>query len=360
MGRAVTRHRLNAGSYKNIVSGAVTTPATGTAVAGQIFSPTSFWYADVRSAPVHSNSAALVSTMNTDRLAAYGGDVTLNTTAYAMPIWQADGTTPLSNVGFNNIQGKNVAGDTFVQNLMNPQWRNVPIPTAARPADGTDSEMGVYKASTGEYWEFWVDEYFATARGAGDRYYTNGSTTHNHFAAWGGRIQNCATSDGIFPHPYGTAATGLPFIGGQISIAEGEAAAAGDINAIKHALGLAIVSPRGGGQSWPANRNDGFSSNVNMPYEGQRFRVKNSVNVATMTGSNFQKAIVRACQVYGLVIWDKAGSYSLRAENPKTVTATGGTDPWPAIFGGVAQYRIGNTIPWDDLEALPFDYGKPA
>jgi hypothetical protein len=56
------------------------------------------------------------------------------------------------------------------------------------------------------------------------------------------------------------------------------------------------------------------------------------------------------------VIRDKSGSVTLYAEN---VAAEGAADPYPSLFGGQAGWQVLNGVPWDRLQALAFDYGKP-
>ena len=69
--------------------------------------------------------------------------------------------------------------------------------------------------------------------------------------------------------------------------------------------------------------------------------------------------IARAAQKYGFVLWDKAGAISLRAENPKSFTQRGEENPYPKLFGGKPAYAILDGFPWEKLQFLPVDYGKP-
>jgi hypothetical protein len=72
------------------------------------------------------------------------------------------------------------------------------------------------------------------------------------------------------------------------------------------------------------------------------------------------KIIAKAGQTYGFVVWDKAGSISLRFENPLAYTLVGQGDPYAAILGGTPAYSVLKGIPWDRLQFLPMNYGKPA
>lgn len=295
----------------------------------KIFAPDSFWYKPIpANAPLHPNSSAFVADFQR-QIKAYYGNVTINTESYASPVYIAESNTPKTNVGFNDCQGKG-----YFDGGLKDQWTGVPIPAHAEQSDGTDGEMSIYQPSTGTLWEFWVTR--------------NGSWQ----ACWGGRMDDTSTDDGIWTHPYGTTATGLPFIGGQITAEElcrGE---------IRHVIGIALVDLAPWNVlSWPANRSDG-NGNGSIP-EGIRFRLDPSINVDSLNIHPVAKVIARAAQTYGFVVWDKAGAISLRAQNPKSYTQLGEPDPYEDLFNGTPQYQIMDGFPWDRLQFMPMDYGKP-
>ena len=162
--------------------------------------------------------------------------------------------------------------------------------------------------------------------------------------------------EGIFQRSYGTTATGLPFISGQITAEEltrGE---------IKHAIGIALVDvEKASIFSWPANRSDGYNPN-NVPNriaEGQRFRLDPNVNVDALSMSKAGKIIAKAAQKYGFIVWDKAGSVSIRAQNADSYTLLGKPNPYPALYQYIAGYEVLNGFPWDKLQFLPMNYGRP-
>lgn len=300
-----------------------------------IFAPTSFWYqqipTDVR---LHPNSAIFTAEFNR-QIKAYYGNVTINTTSYASPVYIAAADTPTTAVKFWDCQGKRYTDPSLVQ-----QWSAVPVPAYAQPATGNDAEMTIYQPSTDTVWEFWVTR----NQGGGWQ------------ACWGGRIQNASKSDGVFPGYYGTTATGLPFLGGQITAEElrrGE---------IRHAIGISLVDvERWDIFSWPAHRSDGYNPTKvpNRIAEGQRFRLDPEINVDALKIHPVAKIVAKAAQKYGFVVWDKAGALSLRAQNPKSYTALGGEDPYKLLFGGTPSYALLNGFPWDRLQFLPMNYGKP-
>ncbi|MDP3841767.1 MAG: DUF4124 domain-containing protein, partial [Oxalobacteraceae bacterium] len=170
------------------------------------------------------------------------------------------------------------------------------------------------------------------------------------------KMQNTGSSDGTWPHPYGTTATGLPFLGGQITAEElsrGE---------IRHAIGISLVETESYTVfSWPAKRSDGWNPGLvpNRIPQGLRFRLDPGINVDALAMSTAGKIIAKAAQKYGFVVWDKAGAISIRAQNPKSYTALGQTDPYSALFGGKPSYAVLNGFPWERLQFMPMDYGKP-
>ena len=318
----------------------------------RVFSPQSFWYQAIPAhATLNANSAAYTQNL-VSQIKTYYGNVNLNTTQYAAPIyfvqtsggsktvtWQ-DGMPiyPVAktvNVGFNDCQSKGWTDPKLIA-----QWQNVPIPAGATPAGGTDQEMSIYDLSTQTLWEFWVTSE------------TNGQWQ----ACWGGRIQNTPQSPGYFPNPYGTTATGLPFIGGEITAQE---LADGQIN---HVMGISLVDVATWNVfSWPATRSDGWNPNnePNRIPEGTRFRLDPSVNVDALNLTPVGKIIAKAAQKYGFVIWDKAGSVSMRLVNPATYTLAGQANPYPALFGGLPSYQVLQNFPWDKMQFMPNNYGKP-
>lgn len=302
-----------------------------------IFSPASFWYKKIPvDAPLAVNSPALVQEFINQKVKYYN-NVTINTVNYAAPVHTVNAQVAPVKVGFNNCQNKSYVDGTFSKMLS-----DVPIPNNAMAAGGTDGEMAIYQPSTDTYWEMWKAQ--------------KNTTTGEWKACWGGRINNLSKSDGAFLKNYGTTATGLPFIGGQITAEELSA------GVIKHAIGIALVDTDASWVvSYPANRSDGYNpKNVpNRIAEGQRFRLDPTIDVSKLNMTRVGKIVAKAAQDYGFIVWDKAGSVSLRAQNPSTYTLMGKPNPYPALFEGKPAYAVLNGMPWDKLKFLPKDYGKP-
>jgi hypothetical protein len=299
-----------------------------------IFASTSFWYKPIpTNVTLHANSANYVKEFLRQK-AAYYGTVTVNTYSYASPFYVAPAGAATKTVKVWDCQNKG-----YLDANLTAQWTAVPIPAYAQPSSGTDGEMAVYQPSTNTMWEFWQAKN------------TNGQWQ----ACWGGRMQNASGSQGIWTNPYGTTATGLPFVGGQVTAEElkrGE---------IRHVIGIALVDlEKSSIFSWPANRSDGYNPNnaANRIPEGTRFRLDPSVNVDALNMTTAGKVIAKAAQKYGFVVWDHSGALSIRAQNAITYTSQGQSDPYPALYNGKAEYAVLDGFPWDKLQFLPKDYGK--
>lgn len=302
-----------------------------------VFPSTSFWYKPIPAdATLDPNSEALVKEFIRQKTTYYN-NVNINTYSYSSPVFIANADVTPVKFSFNNCQNKKWFDPTFANMLS-----AVPLPANAKPSAGTDGEMSIYQPSTNTLWETWGTKLDAT--------------TGQWSACWGGSIVNVDHSSGIFQKGYGTTATGLPFIGGQVTaeeLARGE---------IKHVIGIAMVDLEAFWiYSWPANRSDGDNPTKapNRIAEGQRFRLSPSVNVGELPISKAAKIIALAAQKYGFVVWDKAGSVSIRAQNASSYTALGLPDPYPALYESKPTYAVLNGFPWDKLEFLPMNYGKP-
>jgi len=299
-----------------------------------IFAPTSFWYQPIpKTVVLHANSREYVAEFLRQKAAHYG-TVSVATSSYASPVYVVPVDARTSTVRVWDCQKRGHAVPELAR-----QWSSVPVPGHARPSRGTDGEMTIYQPSTNTIWEFWQ---MRTDDGRWQ-------------ACWGGRMTDISTSDGIWPRPYGTTATGLPFLGGQVTAEElqrGE---------IRHVIGISLVDLEEASVfSWPANRSDG-SNPHNVPNripEGTRFRLDPTVDVDTLRMSAAGKVIAKAAQTYGFVVWDKAGSIGIRAQNAQSYTVQGQPDPYPTLFNGKEEWAVLEGFPWDRLQFLPKDYGK--
>jgi hypothetical protein len=256
----------------------------------------------------------------------------------------------------------------------------VPIPADAHAAVGTDGEVQIYQPSTNTYWDFW-------------RFQKD--VSGNWDACWGGAIDNVSQSDGVFPSDLGATASSLPLIGGVVRIDELRA------GHIDHAMGLILANnlkssvvpanaPAGvtNGVSWPATRSDGISTSDTAIPEGLRLRlppectsppaapISPCITLSSYDLSPVAMTIAVAAQKYGFVVYDSGPRFtpSIRLGDPTTYTnqpspnlanpyttgpGVGGVGD-TGLFAGVSPSLVMENFPWDQLQALPFNYGEPS
>jgi hypothetical protein len=246
----------------------------------------------------------------------------------------------------------------------------VPIPADAQGSPGSDGEIIIYQPSTNSDWEFWQFK---------------GSPSTGFSACWGGEMDNVSTSDGVFPHGYGADATSLAELGANVRIDELQA------GVIDHAIGLEIGDDSSGnlssgvdpanvtdpnssqpGVSLPATHGDGGSSNPNAIPEGTHFRLPANLNLSQYDLTPIAHAIAVAAQTYGFIVNDSSPTPTLtmRLGDPLSYANAGLPDPYTSGVGvggvndgkqglldGGAQNAVMANFPWNELQALPYDYG---
>jgi hypothetical protein len=312
---------------------ATDSPATTTAQY-PVFDKNSFWYQPIpKSVHLHENSQAFAKEF-ASQVKRYFGHIGINFGDYSSPVYTVGADVPTVPVALRSCWGSGVNDPKLAED-----FATVPIPSYAEPAGGTDSEMSIFQPAKDTLWEFW------------EAHKVDGTWQ----ACWGGRMSNVSSNPGIWQNPYGAAASGLPFAPGQILVEElrrGE---------IRHVLGIAVVEAEENVFSWPANRSDGKNPNKlpNRIPEGLRLRLDPTVDVESLNLHPIAKTIARAAQTYGFVVWDIGGSIALRAENPMRYTKAGLPNPYPPLFGNTPAYSIMDRFPWDKMQFLPMDYGKP-
>ncbi|NAZ88695.1 DUF4124 domain-containing protein, partial [Kineococcus indalonis] len=304
---------------------------------GGFFGSTSVWKKDVTTAPVHANSAAMVSGLAQDVTSRYGGIAAFNVWQYNTSVYTVSSTQAKVDVKFDDCQGKGYVP----KGLTGPggQFTQVPIPSGAVTAAGTDAQLTIYSPASDQLWEFWKAKK------------VNGTWQ----ACWGGRIDKASTSYGYFLNGFGASATGLATSAGAVSVKDAQA------GAIDHAIALAIPSPANWKNfSWPAQRSDGSSTAANAIPEGSRLRLDPRVNVDALNLTPVAKMVAKAAQKYGFIVTDKAGAVSVVAESGAGLKAATGTDPWTGLLAGTPSYQVMRNFPWNKLQVLPKDHGKPA
>ena len=309
------------------------TPTNASATSARPFAKNSFWNAPLPPVtPIDPRSDIWVQDIRA-QIKRYYGHAFINTTSNTATVYTVSRNTPTVPVKFTDCQNRGTQTATAFTNLMTA----VPIPNSAMPSPGLDSEMIIWQPSKNKLWEFWKTS----------------KREDGWYACWGGRIDNVRSSSGVFPKPYGVAATGLSLLGGMVRIEELQA---GEIN---HAIDFSIVNTRRTVFSWPANRTDGTIASVTMIPQGQRFRLDPTLDVESLDLTPVGKMMARAIQKYGMVLRDRSGSVNFYAENPLPFIQTGAPNPYKQIFEGRASYDLLRGFPWSRLQALPLDYGKP-
>lgn len=292
---------------------------------------TSVYHQRVDAAPVAPDSVVLM-----DRLRQDIGAVpaAVNAYNYNASIYRATPATPRTTLEFEDCQNKGyVPHGLFDQGAY---FVDVPIPDDALAAQGTDAQLSIYEAATDRMWEFWQ---------------VKRTPSGGWSACWGGRIDSLSNSHGVFPVPFGATASGLVMAGGVIGIQE---AARGEID---HAIYL-TVKEASTLISYPANRTDGASADPGHLREGQRLRLDPSLDVTTLGLTPLGEVIARAAQRYGFIVSDRAGSVGLATQSGRAQEHRTGINPWDVLLGGPA-HSVMAKFPWDRVEALEVDYGKP-
>ena len=138
---------------------------------------------------------------------------------------------------------------------------------------------------------------------------------------------------GVFPSPYGLAASGISYL--PTTITEADVAS----GAIDHAI--AVELPGCYGYVYPADRSD-CSSHANdgsgQPNEGQWFRFPASVNCANYDATPFEDMVCKAVQTYGMVVVDYAPGRSCSNPNsPVTGRPRATPAPTPSPPAGTAR-----------------------
>ena len=302
---------------------------------GYPFPETSFWRDDLRDAPVHDNSEAIVGHLADSVAAHYDGVATFNLDQYNVAYYEVDQSAPTYDVAFDDCQDKGGTPDGLYDG--DAHFADVPIPDGARPAEGNDGALVIHSPTTDQLWEFW-----------------RASPTDDGWqACWGGRIDDVSTSPGYFDGNFGTTATGLSHAGGMISLDDVRA------GRIDHAVALLAVEPATyKTYSWPAQRSDGYSDDEDAVPEGLRLRLPADVDVASLDLHPLAEMVALAAQKHGFVIVDKAGATGVYTESGAAVEAETGQDPWDEYLEGTPSYEVMRDFPWDELEALPMDHGE--
>jgi hypothetical protein len=293
-------------------------PRNVSAASPRLFAPTSFWNAPLPAdAELDPDSGRIVTALANEVRKEVAGNYGpwINFNQYSTPVYTVGPDMPTVKVKV----------DVYAPALQR-DFDAVPIPWYAVPARGSDAHMTVYQPSTDTLWEFWL------ARYASDGWH----------ARWGGKISGVSRSVGHFPGAYGATATGLPLLGGLMTIDELKALR------IDHALALAVPNTAQGEFVWPAQRGDGKTPGAEGIPQGTHLRIDPSLDLSKLRLSPLGLAMARAAQRYGIIVRDTAGCVVFYAEDD--IRTPG--HPYAQIFGGKHPSRLLDGFPWDRLQVV--------
>jgi hypothetical protein len=257
-----------------------------------------------------------------------------STSFWSVPIY----TVPATQATVKVTQEVAYAGK--LNAALQSAWDAVPLPPEAKPAAGTDRDLVVWQPSTDKLWEFWGLE----------------KTEEGWLAKWGGAMNSASSDPGVYgPEAWpgaqtgwGVSATSLSVAGGLITLEDLER---GQIN---HALALAIPNARAGEYASPAQRTDGYSSELTSLPEGAHLRLDPSLNLASLHLPHLTLVIAEAAQRYGIFVRDSAVNVAFCAQDP---TPTG-TNPYAGAHGyfeGKSPQQLLESFPWHSLEVLKME-----
>ncbi|MFL5826340.1 MAG: hypothetical protein ACJ76V_07435 [Thermoleophilaceae bacterium] len=309
------------------------------------FSPTGVWNTPLSSAAVlDANSAGLSAELLRQRTT-YG--LWINTRSYSAPVYQVPAGAPTQSV-YLDTPSAMYTNATDAANLRS-QLSAVPIPANAVHAAGSDRHMVIWQKSTDTMWELWL------AYKVPDEVTPWGTNNiPGWHAAWGARIDHVSQNPGINSKPFGATASGLPLMGGMITLADLQK------GSIDHALSMALPNTAAGTYAWPANRTDGAWTGVNAIPEGTRFRLNPALDLSKVTLSPMARMIAKAMQTYGVIVRDRSSSVVLYGEDPTPTMLLGNPNPYVAAYGGLSSDAILAQIPWASLQAVSAVQPAPA
>ena len=279
----------------------------------RFFAPSSVWNRRLPArAPVAPDSRALVGAL---RRQVSSAGPWIATTEFSVPIARAGARQ-------RRVRVKLDTGYAPLQRA----FASVPVPPGARPAPGSDRHLVVWQPATDTMWEFWLMQRKADG----------------WHARWGARLDHVSRSAGINPSPTGATASGLPLVGGLMTLDELRR------GRIDHALAISIPTTRARVAAWPATRTDGQDPSRTAIPEGTRFRLDPRVDVGRLHLPPAARAMAVAAQRYGMIVRDKAGAVVFYGQVPPRSQP----HAYDALFHGAYPDRLLAKFPWDRLQVV--------
>ena len=292
----------------------------------RFFAPSSFWNTPLsmgaRSDPRSRELSASLRAMVESEVAEKRGPW-IAVKGYSTPIYTVSRSQPRVRVILDNLSP-----------ALARAFSSVPLKANIRPASGTDAQLTVWQPSTDRLWEFWGMHHEADG----------------WHARWGGAMQHVSRNLGYFhagawpgaSYHWGATATGLPLVGGLITLEDLR------LGHIDHALAIGVPRVAAGIVTWPAQRTDGTSETQGGIPAGTRFRLDPRIDLARLGLPPLTRMISEAAQRYGMVVRDTSGVVDFYAEDPTSTSI----DPWPPLLGGGYLWQLLSLFPWDHLEVV--------
>ncbi len=272
------------------------------------YAATSPWNQKIpANAQIDAKNAQYVSTLS----GIFGSDPT----QFTMPVYRVSSSTPLKTITVSGVYS-NVTNNGTTLTKTNGAI-SVPVPSGAKQAAGSDSQIILWNQQTGDEWGFWK----ASINADGSGIATNG---YHYNTNW----------SGVPPSGFGSRGAGVPYLTGLImpcEITQGH---------IDHAIAFAYQNVSST-FVYPATKSDGSGSG--FP-EGTRLQLDPSISTATIQGWGCTGAcltIAKALQQYGMITIDFAG-------HPKIYAEYEGTAKW----NGVINANTVKMIPYSAFKVL--------
>jgi hypothetical protein len=374
---------------------------------GNPFSPSSFWNTSLpASTPVNVNSAAYVAALVNEMCHPDTGPQTgpctstapygeANTTDWSVPFYVVPANQPCNPVVLNSTSTS--TGAVNLAKLLSQgepnqsQCQGVPIPADAQAAAGTDGHIAIYQSASDTLWEFWrLSTPTQNIPGAAPLPWNTTNAPAPSYgdsqwhAVWGGVMTDVSSNNGVFPPDWAGWASGVSLLGSVIRIEELQT------GQIDHVMGLGAgdllsrdIAPANTTQpgdtpaddqgiSWPADDTDGTNTSPLAIPEGLHLRLPANLDLNQYDLSPVAKVIAIAAQKYGFVVDDTSNvNVGPHFGDPTPYIVAGLPNPYTTgpgvggvgsggLFAGVNENQVMNNFPWDQLQALPFNYGEPS
>jgi hypothetical protein len=240
-------------------------------------------------------------------------------------------------------------------NAVYPGKNGIPFPAEGKMPNenlnGDDHPTMIYDYKKDIYFEFW------------DFITPNLTGTGRASTCLGIATMNFTAGDGM-GHP-GIMNSGIPRSGAMITLDEAYKLK------INHVISVQSFQERGDQPSYPATQYVGvyncsepqnynkIGGIQNCIFDGQRLRLPANYDTSKISHP-FARAVAEAIKKYGLIIADYAGCNCIEVEGERTATTNFGYhSPWDDVFAPMENYQVFDQIPWEDLQVLPKDWGKP-